>query len=55
MSGDKMAEMRRGGIASDSKELINKVKQTLNQAIGGMVGVEQALRKAGSQGGVVIN
>ena len=50
-----MAEIRRGAISSDSRDFITKVKQTLNQATGGMLGIEQALRKYGSHGGVAIS
>lgn len=32
-----------------------RVKQALSQASGGLVGVEQALRKHGANGGVTIN
>lgn len=45
----------KGGISQDNRETIFRVKQALSQATGGLVGVEQALRKNGANGGVTIN
>lgn len=40
-ANDKISEMRRGGgITTDNRELIGKIQQVLNQATGGIVGVE---------------
>ena len=44
----------RGGLSHDSRELITRVKQAVNQASGGMVGLEQALRKNSANGGVAV-
>ena len=45
----------RGAISQDHRETIQRVKQAMSQASGGIVGVEQALRKHGANGGVTIN
>jgi Ca2+-binding EF-hand superfamily protein len=47
--------MSRGGVTQEHRELVGRVKQALSQAIGGIVGVEQAMRKFGQNGGVSIN
>jgi hypothetical protein len=47
-------QMRSGGLTTEHRELIAKVKNAFKQANGGIVGVEQAFRKFGS-GGVSIN